>query len=174
MNEKYIELAKKLKALSDMGIGGEKINASNMLETLMKKHNISKEDIDRVDISDHYLKVPSNFELFSQIAKSVNSEMKIYGDFHDKDIKKLGLKGNFLIECTTAEFLEVEAKTDMYIKLYEKELEIFYYGFCMANNLLVSSNKTLNDISEIEREKIIRAREMASKIKSEAFLKRIH
>ena len=43
---KYIELAKKLKALADRGIGGEKINAEKMLNALMKKHKISIEDIE--------------------------------------------------------------------------------------------------------------------------------
>ncbi len=39
--DKIIELAKKLKALSERGEGGEKLNADRMLKDLMNKHDIS-------------------------------------------------------------------------------------------------------------------------------------
>jgi hypothetical protein len=42
---KIIELAKKLKALSTQGFGGEKINAEKMLQKIMVKHNLTIEDV---------------------------------------------------------------------------------------------------------------------------------
>lgn len=44
-NSKYLELAKKIKALADRGVGGEKINAAAMLELHMTRHGITMENI---------------------------------------------------------------------------------------------------------------------------------
>lgn len=43
---KAIDKAKKLKALADRGIGGEKLNAKAQLDKLMKEHNLSDTDVD--------------------------------------------------------------------------------------------------------------------------------
>jgi hypothetical protein len=44
--DKIIELAQKIKALADRGIGGEKLNAQQQLKRIMKKYNISTADIE--------------------------------------------------------------------------------------------------------------------------------
>ena len=54
---KNIELAKKLKALADKGIGGEKSNAEAMLNNLMKKHNITIEEIEGEKLMDFFFKI---------------------------------------------------------------------------------------------------------------------
>ena len=45
-NEKYLELARKLKALADKGIDGEKYNAQKQLDKIMKKYGIRMEDLE--------------------------------------------------------------------------------------------------------------------------------
>ncbi len=45
MNDKYIKLAKKLKALTEQGEGGEKYNAQKKLQSLMKRYDITDDDI---------------------------------------------------------------------------------------------------------------------------------
>ena len=54
MNEKYIILAKKLKALADKGIDGERVNAQKMLDTLMRKHNLTITDIEGEKTDDYF------------------------------------------------------------------------------------------------------------------------
>ena len=44
-HEQIINLAKKLKALADRGIGGEQTNALDMLERFMRKHSLTFDDL---------------------------------------------------------------------------------------------------------------------------------
>lgn len=76
-NLKHIELGKKLKALSEQGIGGEKTNAEKMLNSLLKKHNISIEDIEGEKVDYYYFKIKKDdVRLWSQIVKSVNNNKR--------------------------------------------------------------------------------------------------
>lgn len=60
-NEKVLKLARKLQALSERGIGGEKVNAENQLEKLMLKHNFCMEDLEqeeRINYNKKYEDMP--------------------------------------------------------------------------------------------------------------------
>lgn len=174
---KHIDLAKKLKALSEKGVGGEKINAEKMLNDLMKKHNLTIEDIEGENKFDYFLKLKKEEEkLFNQIVKRVNTEIPLYGEFPAKDIKAFKLKGNFLIKCTASEYVEIESMFIVYNRLYKDELNIFYRAFCTANDLLVTSKdaRSVKDMTDDEYNDWLRATAMASKIKSETFRKQIN
>ena len=71
---KNIDLAKKLKALADRGVDGEKTNAEAMLNSLMKKHNITIEEIEGEELLDFFFKIEKS---------------KINTDFIDLDRKEL-------------------------------------------------------------------------------------
>lgn len=173
---KYIELAKKLKALADRGIGGEKTNAEKMLKDLLGKHNLSLDDIEGEKIEMHYFNLDKAYkDLWGQIVKSVNSEIGCYGEFPKNDIKKFNLQGNYCAKCTPSEYIEIEAKLGIFIPLYKSELDIFYTAFCTANDLLVKpkKQKSASDLSPEEYEKWKRSQDMATKIKSEQYRKQI-
>ena len=171
---KIIELAKKLKALADRGIGGEKINAEAMLNALMKKHKITAEDIEGEKTQEYFLKLdPTQVRIFNQIAKKINGSIKIHGEFPKKIIRKHKLKGNFMITCTPYEFIEIEGKYDFYIKLYTSELSIFFTSFLKANDLLLDATEKDYNPTKEELEKWKRIKEMADKIKSEKFRKQL-
>jgi hypothetical protein len=172
---KNIELAKKLKALSDRGIGGEKVNAQKLLDDLLKKHNLSIEDIENEKIDDYYFSPKEKDEqLLYQITKRVNSEIKCY-KIPQKKVKEYALKGNFIISCTLSESIEIEAMFDIYKKHLEKELEIFWYAFCKANNLLIQTNekREFSSLSSEEVENITRSYAMANNIKAETYRKQL-
>jgi hypothetical protein len=170
---KHIELAKKLKALSEKGIGGEKITAEKMLNDLLKKYNITIEEIEGEKIQDYYFSVSENdFDLFNQIVKCVKYSIKVYGRFPIKMIKDYSLGGNHSIKCTASEYVEVEAKFSLYKKLYREELKIFYSAFLKANGLLIDNpNKTEPTPEEIEKYR--RVKEMSEKIKRGQYLKQL-
>lgn len=173
---KAIELGKKLKALADKGVGGEKLNAEKMLSQLLKKHNLTIEDIEGEKIDHHYFNLKKEEErLWSQVVKSVNNEISCYGPFPVKDIKRVGLEGNYLIDCTVSEYVEIEAKNVIYQRLYKDELNIFYHAFCTANNILVQPKKSI-DISDLEVDEIktlLRVRQMSRNINSEIYRKQL-
>jgi hypothetical protein len=166
-NFKHIELAKKLKALAEKGVGGEKINAEKMLNSLLRKHNLTIEDIEGEKIDHYFFKLKKEDErLWSQIVKSVNNKIKCYGPFPDKDIKRVGLGGNYMIDCTTSEWVEIEAKNTIYQRLYKDEVNTFYHAFCTANNILVQPDKEIDisDLTEEELKTLLRVRKLSKNI----------
>lgn len=175
MNEKQILLAKKLKALADRGIGGEKLNAQNMLDAHLKKHGIAYEDIEAEALHDFYYNVDGIFsKLLHQIACRVRYGIRVFG-IPKKDVKKHKLPGNFIIECTTAEYIEIDLMYDIYKKLYESELDVFYTAFLAANDLLARPpvTKSYEDLSPEDQEKQDRAAKMAQAVKTATIRKQL-
>lgn len=126
---KYIELAKKLNELAKRGVGGEKDNATAMLNALMKKHKISMTDIEGEAVCRHYFSVNTqNSQFFAQIVGNVNRDLKNYR------ISGRG-KLNRMVECNVAEGVEIRAKFNFYWKAYEEDLNIFYSAFIQKNKL---------------------------------------
>ena len=62
MNKK-IEILKKLKALADRGIGGEKENAELLLKKYMKKYNISEKELNKDEEKEVYINLKNEIEL---------------------------------------------------------------------------------------------------------------
>lgn len=171
-----LELAKKLKALADKGIGGEKTNAIEMLEALCKKHNIRIEDLDQEEKKEYFFKINiSDAKFFNQIVHGVNRSIPVYGEFPKKHIKEYYLPGNFAIDCTCYEYIEIEAKFNFYLALYKEEVDIFYTAFLKANDLLIVDDKSsdLGQWTEEELANYRRAVEMSGNIKKGEFAKQI-
>lgn len=172
--DKYIKLAKKIKALAEKGIDGEKENAQQKLDLLMNKHNISHDDIEGVEILNYFFNVKKNdFPLWYQLVKRINESIRTYGAFPIKKIKALQLKGNYMISCTPVEYIEIEAKFEFYLKLYTKELDIFTTAFYSANDLLIDNPDAVNNLSEEELKNARRANDMAKNIKKGEFMRRL-
>lgn len=172
---KEIELAKKLKALADRGEGGEKETAEAMLKMHLKKHGLTLEDIESEAIKEHYFNIPDNGEkLFYQIVKHVNREINVYGAIPIKMIKKHKLKGNFIIDATHSQFVEIEAMYAFYSKLFEKELEIFFSAFIQSNKLYCNGEVDINTLSEEKIEEAKRIIELSKNIESKDFRKQLH
>jgi len=173
---KHLELARKLKALADRGVGGEKETAESMLTALLKKHKISIEEIEGEKLERYYFKLnPGEYKLWYQIVGHVNHSIKCYGEFPKKVIKDFGLEGNYMIESTAANYVEIEAKYSFYKRLYNEELEVFYMAFLRANNLLIDNPNT--KVSDISMDDVIqwkRIKEMSDKIKVGQFRKQIN
>jgi hypothetical protein len=173
---KYIELAKKMKALAEKGVGGEKLNAQRMLEMLLKKHNLTIEDIEGKKQDNYFFNLNNNeHQLWYQIVKSVNPEIKCYGKFPRYHIQQNRLQGNYSIVCTLSEYIEIEAKLSVYQRLYKEELNIFYHAFCTANNLLITPKEPIStdDLTPEDRETLHRVREVAKNIRREEYRKQI-
>lgn len=174
---KHIELAKKLKALADQGVGGEKINAETMLNALLKKYKITLEEIEGESIKKYFFNLnPEEYRFFHQIVKNVNFSIKVYGPIPKKKIKTLQIEGNLFIESTASDYIEIETKFEFYKGLYEEELEIFYNAFLTANKLLAldpDKTRTTADLSPEEWQEYQRIQNMANKIKVGQFRKQL-
>lgn len=168
---KILELAKKLKRLSEQGVGGEAINAADQLEKICKKHGISLADLDDEKLTMGWFKVtPEQTKFFNQTVASVlgrswNSYNRIVGG------RKV--KNTIGIESTSANLAEIEMKFYFYWKLYVDELDIFYAAFIQKNQLYVNGVTEKKELTPEEKERLLRVLEMASNIKSETFRKQI-
>jgi hypothetical protein len=174
---KYIELAKKIKALADKGIDGEKENAAKLLDSLMKKHNISMADLEDEKIEMFYFQIPSykhdlEYRILHQLVGIF--KVKLYGRFTQKVMREYNLSGNYMIECSKVVYLEIKAKYDFYCARLEKRLDEFFYAFCMKNNLLVEPKKDKEiNLSEEEKKLYRNARQISINMESDSFLKQI-
>ena len=125
---------KKLKALVERGVGGEKENALAILERLCETHGISLDEIDEDEVSWHEFKYSgSNYNkrlLYQCIYKTMghSSEYKTYR-VGSKNSKCVG------IDCTVAQSIEIALDYEFYKDLFEKELDDIFSAFVNANNI---------------------------------------
>lgn len=123
-----IELAKKLHALSERGVGGEKENAGTMLRRLMAKHNITLDDVTSEAVLPRQVPYTTkeNRQFVHQVISSVMGRVAVFT-----------VKGRkyFLVDMTTAEHLEIIEKSEHDWRLWEEERALFYSAFIQANQL---------------------------------------
>lgn len=164
MESKVIELAKKLKALADRGIGGEKENAIMFLERLMQQHGITYSDIEGDAVKEHKIYYDKkHFDITRQIIASVIGKLSRANYSEFKYVQSNG-KRAFGIVCTDAEYMLMEAKLNFYIKVYEDEMALFYSAFIQRNELYQKAGSTtqqqepevLSDEELLRLERLIR------------------
>lgn len=175
---KYIELAKKVKALAEKGIDGEKENAEKLLKALMKKHNISTEDLEDEKPEMFYFKIESyshdlEFKILNQLCGIFG--LRMYGKFPAKLMREYRLPGNYGIECSKVIYLEIKAKHEFYCHRMRKRLDEFFYAFCIKNELLVPETKDDHDkiLTPEEKQTMLNALKISKNMESDFFLKQI-
>jgi hypothetical protein len=147
-----IELAKKLKALADRGVDGEKMNAEKMLQDLMAKHSLTIEDIEGEKV---------DYEIFEYSQKKHQILRQIMYMVMGKGLNIFGYRGNrnaLVIECTKSQVIEIKASFDFFWAAYERDLERFTDAFIHKNRLIPHdadqidvSNLTENEIRELKK-----------------------
>lgn len=152
---KAIELAKKLQALAEQGVGGEATNAANRLEALLAKHNLTIDDLDKPErhICEYDIMLKHQ-DLFFQLV--FNTVLNWDGKFrYGKSKRKIRLM------LTNAEQLELTAKFDHYVRLYDQHLKLFLAAFIHKNRLYAKhdenykssdDNKSSHELSEADKE----------------------
>lgn len=161
---KILTLLRKLKALADQGIGGEKLNAERMLRDLMQKHNISMEDIEGEQEQEFDFNVPFKYDkLFWQIVGNVIVDW----DRRYRSYKHFTRR--FSITMTHAEYIEIEAKFDFYCRDFDEQLEIFKSAYIYKNKLTPSFSEERQAIED-EKEDDIPASERARLFKVGAMM----
>jgi hypothetical protein len=138
-NQKFINLARKLKRLADSGVGGEKENASEKLRLIMEKYDISIHDIEgeiRKDYDVHFHKdIPMKFII--QVLSSVVGNISKSGC--DLRQYKYNRKKNHhtyqVVNIEPEHFTEFVIKVQTYWEDYNKQMEIFYSAYVQKNKL---------------------------------------
>lgn len=182
MEDKLLETAKRLKALSDRGIDGEKENAITMLFRFMEKHGITSEMIEGRIVKKHSIFLEPMFEkrFFRQICANVlggGFKMIEYTYKQSKARVNVG-KNRYGIECTDAEFIEIGAKHEFYFKHFLHELDIFRSAFIQKNKIYQKQDDNDGDDEEQEltleeRQRLFKVANIMQGIDAKTFLKQL-
>lgn len=116
---KLLEKAKKLKALADRGIGGEKASAEAFYRDFIAKHNINEGDIDpKHHLRTFKLRGKEHSVMLSHIILSVNPFISI-----DKG------KGVYNVVLDDEDYIEVNERVSCFFNAFKREKEVFFIAF---------------------------------------------
>lgn len=115
MDEKTIQRIKKLQALAERGVGGEKTTAQKKLAKLLKDNGINGK---------HEIKLLRQCMYKVMGAKSDRTAYKPYGRR-----QKIG------IYCTKAQKIEIELEFEFYRNVFYEELSTFMDAFIQAQKI---------------------------------------
>lgn len=157
-----ISTLKKLQALAQRGVGGERTNAQMFLERFMREHDITESMLENPDRSVHSFCVAKVKEtIFIQCVVSV-----IGNDFTCRESRRG--KHYYFIECTESEYIEIEYKLKWYWKEWKKEQRLFLHAFILRNELVSprpeDCGKDWSELTEKEKDEIRRINEMQRSI----------
>ena len=100
MDQKKIDLLKKLKTLAEQGIGGEKETAQKKLEQLMQKYNVEEQELSDDVVERYEFRYHGEFEKrmllqvgYKVLGKKIKEKMYEYR-------RGTGKKTTRIIECT--------------------------------------------------------------------------
>ncbi len=171
-HDKVHTLLRKLHALAQRGVGGEKENVEKALRRLMKRHGVTLEDIaeERKERRLFCFKTKEERSFMLQVISSVNGSSGAY-------TTRRGQRGRFWVELTTSEHLEAVMKIEHYWPMFKEERALFYEAFIQANKLYRKSsdkNKVrAEDLTEEGARRLMRMAEMMRGIRTDTPNKRL-
>lgn len=130
--EKITEKLKKIKALAERGVGGEKETAMKIYEDLKARYELEDEEIMQDEVTIHWFGYANELEeeLLKWIFYKVTGDKNCYA--YQGKYKRRKKRG---CECTEIEAAEIILLFSFYREKLKQELEIFMIGFKMGNGL---------------------------------------
>lgn len=134
VDQKKMEILKKLRALAERGVGGEKEGAQKKLDQLMKKYNIQE-----MDLSDE-LEEDHDFRYHNEYEKILLRQLfyKIVPDFKSKAYSYKygrGSKTTLGVSCTKAQALQIQIEYEFYRDLWKEEIDFFMEAFIQKHRI---------------------------------------
>lgn len=131
------ELLKKLRVLSEQGVGGEKANAEAKLKKLMRKYNITEEELSEDITSEVEFKYHGEEQkkLLCQIIYKVTNTAT--GNIYTYSYTQSGRRCRTIIgaDVTKAQKIEIEFLFDFYVTQWEKERKMFLEAFIQKHDI---------------------------------------
>jgi Mg2+ and Co2+ transporter CorA len=131
-SERIKELLLKLKALSEQGNGGEKENATEMLNKALKKHGLTLEDLEKEEKQVRVFKIKDRGD------SSVILAQCIWDVVHDADVKQSTKKLEVYCELSASDYVEVSEKYKHYYNIWLKEKKEFLTAYILRNKIGLS------------------------------------
>ena len=145
MNDLKIEnKLRKLLALAEGGVGGEKTNAQGILDKLLKKHNLTISDISDEAIDTYWFKYKGKLErrLLNQVIGSVNKNADRWRSSEKRE--QIGA------DVTKHQMLKIGLKFNCYKKALNNEIDLLFSAFIHTNKIFPPSCESNDDDDEIE------------------------
>ena len=133
MDEKVLQRIKKLQALAERGVGGEKTTAKNKLEKLLKDNGINS--LDELEEEKY------EYTLFSYNGKHEIKLLRqcIYKVMGAKaartSYRTRGKRQKIGIYCTKSQKIEIELEFEFYRNVFYEELDTFMTAFIQAQQI---------------------------------------
>ena len=133
MDEKTIQRIKKLQALAERGVGGEKDTAEKMLQKMLERNGIQSLDELQSEEPEYTLFSYNGKHERKLLVQCIYKVMTAAGEtrcYHSKGKRqKLG------IYCTKAQKLEIRMEFEFYRNVFYEELDIFMSAFINAQGI---------------------------------------
>ena len=133
MDEKTIQRIKKLQALAERGVGGEKDTAEKMLQKMLERNGIQSLDELQSEEPEYTLFSYNGKHERKLLVQCIYKVMTAAGEmrcYHSKGKRqKLG------IYCTKTQKLEIEMEFEFYRNVFYEELDIFMSAFINAQGI---------------------------------------
>ena len=152
-----VERLKKLRALAHGGVGGEKEQAQAILDKLMKKYDISLDEIDEEILNVYEFEYHGKEQeslLRQTIYKVTNSKTSMWGLAYTCSGRKC--KTRLGGKCTAAQKVEIEFLFDFYKRLWDKERQALLQAFIQKHRIFgeLKDDEEPTELSDEETEKI--------------------
>lgn len=170
IDDKKIELLRKIQALAERGDRGEREAARVQLERLMKKYNVQAADLSDDSVSIHWFRVSGTYEvkLLDQIAFKICNHFKAYTHKSGK-----GMRSERGIECTDADALQIQIEFEFYNRLLNEEFLLFYRAFIHKHHIFPDDPDPDVPASELTNDEYFRMGAMMAGMKDATLLKMI-
>lgn len=153
MGNSNIDLLRKLKALTEGGVGGEKENARRILQRLLDKYNVSEAELGDYLIEKHTFKACGRRErtLLNQVCfKVTNGDRRIY--YYTKGS---GSRSEICCDCTKAEAIQISVEFDFFRELWKDEEDMFFRAFIQKHRIFSDKPGDGEELDPDELERII-------------------
>lgn len=168
IDEKKRELLKKLQALAERGVGGEKEGAQRKLEQLMKKYGVEDVDLSEEKEEDHDFRYHNEFEqkllrqLFYKIVPDYRQHTYYYT--HGR-----GSKSTYGIRCTKAQALQIQIEYEFLCDLWKEEVDFFMQAFIQKHRIFAPPTSRENvDTTPMSKADIMRMCSMMEGMKNKS------
>lgn len=145
---------KKLLALAERGVGGEKDTAARMLAKLLEKHGLSLDDLTGEAASLYWFPVRGDYEkrLFCQILAMVTN------DRTPETYTEKSARGKVGIMVNPGQAIEFDLHFNVLRKALAENLDIAFSAFVQANRIFPQSDSGgRGEISERDRKVLLMA-----------------
>lgn len=143
--EEIIEKVQKMKALAERGIGGEKENATQMVERMMEEYDITEDDLREDAVERRWLRFNSKDKYAKKLMAQIIYAVTGVGEYWTR-----GRKAVAGVECTAAQEIEIASKYAFYYEAYLEDLEVFYSAFINKNGIFPETTDSDDDDEERE------------------------